>query len=27
MNTRAEIEQTLEDLRSGRFARNEPRDE
>ena len=27
MNTRAEIEQTLEDLRSGRFARSEPRDE
>ena len=27
MNTRAEIEQTLEDLRSGRFARAEPRDE
>jgi quercetin 2,3-dioxygenase len=27
MNTRAEIEQTLEDLRSGRFARTEPRDE
>jgi redox-sensitive bicupin YhaK (pirin superfamily) len=26
MNTRAEIEQTLEDLRSGRFARSEPRD-
>jgi len=27
MNTRAEIEQTLEDLRRGRFARTEPRDE
>jgi len=27
MNTRAEIEQTLEDLRRGRFARAEPRDE
>ncbi|MGH7302681.1 MAG: pirin family protein [Candidatus Rokuibacteriota bacterium] len=27
MNTRAEIEQTLEDLRSGRFARAEPRDQ
>ena len=27
MNTRAEIEQTLEDLRGGRFARSEPRDE
>jgi quercetin 2,3-dioxygenase len=27
MNTRAEIEQTLEDLRRGRFARSEPRDE
>jgi redox-sensitive bicupin YhaK (pirin superfamily) len=27
MNTRAEIEQTLEELRSGRFIRNEPRDE
>jgi quercetin 2,3-dioxygenase len=27
MNTRAEIEQTLEDLRHGRFARAEPRDE
>jgi quercetin 2,3-dioxygenase len=27
MNTRAEIEQTLRDLRSGRFIRNEPRDE
>ena len=26
MNTRAEIEQTLEELRSGRFRRNEPRD-
>ena len=26
MNTRAEIEQTLDDLRSGRFARSEPRD-
>jgi len=26
MNTRAEIEQTLDDLRSGRFIRNEPRD-
>jgi redox-sensitive bicupin YhaK (pirin superfamily) len=26
MNTRAEIEQTLEDLRSGRFIRAEPRD-
>ena len=27
MNNRAEIEQTLEDLRRGRFARSEPRDE
>jgi len=27
MNTRAEIEQTLRDLRSGRFIRNEPRDQ
>jgi quercetin 2,3-dioxygenase len=27
MNSRAEIEQTLEDLRRGRFARAEPRDE
>jgi redox-sensitive bicupin YhaK (pirin superfamily) len=27
MNTRAEIEQTLRDLRSGRFIRDEPRDE
>ena len=27
MNTRAEIEQTLEDLRAGRFIREEPRDE
>ena len=27
MNTRAEIEQTLEELRSGRFLRKEPRDE
>jgi hypothetical protein len=27
MNTRAEIEQTLEDLRRGRFIRDEPRDE
>jgi redox-sensitive bicupin YhaK (pirin superfamily) len=26
MNTRAEIEQTLEDLRRGRFIRDEPRD-
>jgi len=26
MNTRAEIEQTLEELRSGRFLRKEPRD-
>jgi hypothetical protein len=26
MNTRAEIEQTLQDLRSGRFIRDEPRD-
>jgi redox-sensitive bicupin YhaK (pirin superfamily) len=26
MNTRAEIEQTLEDLRTGRFIRAEPRD-
>jgi hypothetical protein len=26
MNTQAEIEQTLEDLRSGRFIRDEPRD-
>jgi hypothetical protein len=27
MNTRAEIEQTLQELRSGRFIRDEPRDE
>ena len=27
MNTRAEIEQTLEELRTGRFIRNEPRDD
>jgi quercetin 2,3-dioxygenase len=27
MNTRAEIEQTLEELRTGRFIRDEPRDE
>ncbi len=27
MNTRAEIEQTLQDLRSGRFIRSEPRDD
>jgi redox-sensitive bicupin YhaK (pirin superfamily) len=27
MNTRAEIEQTLEDLRAGRFIRDEPRDQ
>ena len=27
MNTRAEIEQTLEDLRTGHFIRDEPRDE
>jgi quercetin 2,3-dioxygenase len=27
MNTRAEIEQTLQDLRSGRFIREEPRDQ
>jgi redox-sensitive bicupin YhaK (pirin superfamily) len=27
MNTRAEIEQTLEELRSGRFLRKEPREE
>jgi redox-sensitive bicupin YhaK (pirin superfamily) len=27
MNTRAEIEQTLEELRTGRFIREEPRDE
>jgi quercetin 2,3-dioxygenase len=27
MNTRAEIEQTLQDIRSGRFIREEPRDE
>jgi quercetin 2,3-dioxygenase len=27
MNTRAEIEQTLADLRSGNFIREEPRDE
>jgi len=27
MNTRAEIEQTLEDLRTGKFIRDEPRDE
>jgi len=26
MNTPAEIEQTLEDLRAGRFIRDEPRD-
>jgi len=26
MNTRAEIEQTLEELRSGRFLRKEPQD-
>jgi redox-sensitive bicupin YhaK (pirin superfamily) len=26
MNTRAEIEQTLEDLRTGHFIREEPRD-
>jgi redox-sensitive bicupin YhaK (pirin superfamily) len=26
MNTRAQIEQTIEDLRSGRFIRDEPRD-
>jgi hypothetical protein len=26
MNTRAEIEQTLQDLRSGHFIRKEPRD-
>jgi redox-sensitive bicupin YhaK (pirin superfamily) len=26
MNTRAEIEQTLAELRSGRFLRGEPRD-
>ena len=26
MNTRAEIEQTLAELRSGRFIREEPRD-
>jgi redox-sensitive bicupin YhaK (pirin superfamily) len=26
MNTRAEIEETLHDLRTGRFIRNEPRD-
>jgi len=26
MNTRPEIEQTLQDLRTGRFIRNEPRD-
>ncbi len=26
MNTRAEIEQTIEDLRTGRFIRAEPRD-
>lgn len=26
MNTRAEIEQTLSDLRTGHFIRNEPRD-
>jgi len=27
MNTRAEIEQALRDLRSGRFISDEPRDE
>jgi redox-sensitive bicupin YhaK (pirin superfamily) len=27
MNTRSEIEQTLQELRSGRFIRDEPRDE
>ena len=27
MNTRAEIEQALQDLRSGRFIRDEPRDD
>jgi quercetin 2,3-dioxygenase len=27
MNTRAEIEQALEDLRNGRFIRDEPRDD
>jgi redox-sensitive bicupin YhaK (pirin superfamily) len=27
MNTRSEIEQTLRDLQTGRFIRNEPRDE
>ena len=27
MNTRAEIEQTLDELRTGRFIRAEPRDE
>jgi len=27
MNTRAEIEQTLADLRTGNFIRKEPRDE
>jgi hypothetical protein len=27
MNTRAEIEQTLADLRTGKFIRREPRDE
>ena len=27
MNTRSEIEQTLRDLRSGRFIREEPRDD
>jgi len=26
MNTRAEIEQTLQDLRTGHFIRNEPHD-
>ncbi|HYE90363.1 MAG TPA: pirin-like C-terminal cupin domain-containing protein, partial [Terriglobales bacterium] len=26
MNTRAEIEQTLQELRTGRFIREEPRD-
>jgi len=27
MNARAEIERTLEDLRTGKFIRDEPRDE
>jgi redox-sensitive bicupin YhaK (pirin superfamily) len=27
MNTRAEIDQTLRELRTGRFIREEPRDE